>query len=145
MPEIVEAGEYLRIRAMVSDRSPAETFQCWIVPGILQRWWPPQAEMDVRAGGEYHLTWPSQGWHLRGRFIEVDSPRRLAFTWKWDHDPNDAETTVDVRFLPSGTGTELLLTHGAYPATDAGRERRQEHQDGWIYFLGRLESLAYEE
>lgn len=133
----------IQLTSHLSSLDQETAFNHWIVPELLTLWWPPIAEVEARRGGTYHFSWPAQAWHLRGRFTDFDPATRLAYTWRWDHDPEDAETTVDIRFdaLPAG-GTELILTHGPYPDTEAGRQRRQEHLDGWMYFLGRLEALS---
>jgi uncharacterized protein YndB with AHSA1/START domain len=144
MPEQRETpGDHLELSAQLSGLTPDAAFDHWTEPENLVRWWPPEADVDPRQGGGYCLSWPAQAWALRGRFTEFERGKRLAFTWRWDHNPEDAETVVDIRFrpLPAG-GTALTLTHGPYPETDAGRERRQEHLDGWMYFLGRLEALT---
>lgn len=41
-------------------------------------------DLDVRDGGRYRITMqPPEGavFHLRGEYSEVDSPRRLAYTF----------------------------------------------------------------
>jgi uncharacterized protein YndB with AHSA1/START domain len=142
MPEQRDTpSDRIEITALLTHLGAIAAFSRWTVPAELQAWWPPVADVDPREGGSYHFSWPSQGWHLRGIFTRFEPGRRLAYTWRWDHDPADAETVVDIVFRshPDG-GTALSLTHGPYPATDAGWERRQEHLDGWMYFLDRLEN-----
>ena len=114
----------------------------WTRPELLVRWWPREAETDVREGGAYHLGWPEQGWHLRGHYTAVEPGRLLAFTCAWD---GELERTgpkhVTLRFEPlpdageSDGGTRLILTHGTYAGTPEDREARQGHLDGWRHFL----------
>ncbi len=144
MPEQQDTrSDRISLTAVLVDTAAAAAFDRWVVPEQLTQWWPPIAEVDPMQGGSYHFFWPAQNWHLRGRFAEFQPGNRLTYTWRWDHDPHDAETIVDAHFdaLPTG-GTALTVTHGPYPDTEAGRERRQEHLDGWMYFLGRLEALG---
>lgn len=144
MPEVCETGpDRLEVTASLPALSTDTAFEYMIVPELLRRWWPPQAEVEPRIGCRYTFSWPEQGWHLRGVFTIFEAGRRLAYTWRWDHDSDDAETIVDIRFEPASEGAcRLRLTHGLYPDTDAGRERRADHLDGWMYFLARLERIA---
>jgi uncharacterized protein YndB with AHSA1/START domain len=136
-------ADRIALTSVLPDPDVKTAFDRWVIPEQLTLWWPPVAEVEPGPGGSYHFSWPAQGWHLRGRFTDFEPGARLAYTWRWDHDPGDAETIVSIRFdaLPAG-GIFLTLTHGPYPDTEAGRSRRQEHLDGWMYFLGRLESLS---
>jgi uncharacterized protein YndB with AHSA1/START domain len=143
MPEELDTSpDHLVLRSTLPGLDIHAAFDYWTVPALLQSWWPPEAEVEPSRGGRYHFSWPAQGWHLRGTFTAFQPAERLAYTWRWDHDPEDSETVVDIRFaaLPSGD-TSITLIHGPYPDSDAGRERRQDHLDGWMYFLGRLEEL----
>jgi len=89
-------AEFLNIR-------PTELFDFWIRPDLLKRWWPPEVEIESHLGGHYHFSWPKQGWHLRGMFTEFEEGKRLGFTWRWDHEPND-ETRVEIFFEPPRAG-----------------------------------------
>lgn len=145
MPEQRETEpDRLELTALLPAVDVNVAFGRWVVPEQLTQWWPPVAEVEAQPGGRYHFSWPAQGWNLRGIFTELRPGARLSYTWQWDHDPDDAETVVDIRFdaLPGG-GALMTLTHAPYPDTETGRKRRQEHLDGWMYFLGRLEALSY--
>lgn len=121
---------------------PIELFDYWTNPDLLTKWWPPLAEVDGRVGGAYTLSWPDQGWHLRGRYSEFESGRRLAFTWRWDHDPDYlATTTVTLGFEEIETGTRLTVAHGRWEDDDKAQEERSGVIEGWLYFGGQLEVL----
>ncbi|PWT78018.1 MAG: hypothetical protein C5B60_01845 [Chloroflexi bacterium] len=126
--------------------SPLITFRYWTQPALLQQWWPEQAEIQPRTGGSYHLSWPQMGWHLRGQYLIFEPPTRLAFSWRWDHDPAE-EATREVRltFEPlASLGTRLLLTHGSYQDTPPDQQIRLEHHlAGWNHFLSRLEDVLH--
>jgi uncharacterized protein YndB with AHSA1/START domain len=134
----------LTVAALYERTSPDELFAYWTDPALLTQWWPEQAEADTRPGGAYHLAWPKMGWHLRSVFAAVEPGRHLAFTWRWDHEPDKPTRTVDVLFEPVGDlGTQLIVTHGTYAESD--REERDGHLEGWTYFLTRLrDALAQE-
>ena len=99
----------------------------------------PIAEVDQRKGGKYHLSWPKQDWHLRGVFTEFQRGSQLGFTWKWDHESVDV-THVSIVFEPlKGGGTRLRLIHSGYKNDEAGRRVKNEHVEGWKFFLSKLQ------
>jgi uncharacterized protein YndB with AHSA1/START domain len=134
--------DQLVITSFFRGASGHELFQHWIVPELIARWWPQQAEIDAREGGEYHLSWPSMNWDLRGTFTAYEPGNRLAFSWRWDHEPETPTRQVDVKLEPVGDiGTQLTLTHGTYTDSAKDQEERQGHLEGWTYFLARLHGV----
>jgi uncharacterized protein YndB with AHSA1/START domain len=140
--QVPSSPETLIVSGPFLTLSPQAMFDAWTQPELLTRWWPQVAEVDLRPGGEYHFSWPSMDWHLRGSYTVVEPPHRLAFTWNWDHE-DAPERTVVMHFapLPEG-GTRLTLRHGTYTAEDT--EEREGHLSGWLHFLGRLYLLSPE-
>jgi uncharacterized protein YndB with AHSA1/START domain len=119
--------------------TPAQVFDCFVIPDLLALWWPPQAEIEPRVGGAYHLAWPGQNWHLRGTYTAFARGEWLAFTWQWDHEAEIPVRAVEIEFMAQGDGTLLKLTHGFYSPEDS--EEKQGHLDGWLYFLPLLSVL----
>jgi uncharacterized protein YndB with AHSA1/START domain len=121
-------------------------FASWTRPDLLRQWWPPQVKVEPRLGGAYHYWWPERGDQLRGVFTAFEPGQKLAFTWKWDHEPADAPTrTVTVTLTPGSRDDErvtLTLRHEPYGDTPAEQEARKGHLEGWTYFLGKLQSLS---
>ena len=79
---------------------------------------------------------------VSGRYLDVDPPRRLSFTWAWratgDLDtPREHETTVTLQFRPVGSRTEMTLTQARFgdPAGAAN------HRWGWTGSFDKLEAL----
>lgn len=62
----------------------------------------------------------------------IERPHQLVFTWRWEAEED--ETLVTLQLMPSGAGTELVLTHQRF-ADEAGRD---DHAKGWSDFLDRL-------
>ena len=114
-------------------------FDFWTKEDLLKSWWPPVAELRPEKNAGYHFSWPSQNWHLRGTFTDFTRGKSLEFTWKWDHE-NIEPTKVRLTFdpLPSG-GARLTLHHGNYADNAEGKKIRDEHVEGWMYFLGQLQ------
>ena len=102
---------------------------------LLTQWWPTGAETDPRPGGAYHLWWEGPGWHLRGQYLEVDSPSRLAFTWTWDHE-TIPERRVDVAVSQRDHGAHLTIRHEA-----GSEEEGAGYKEGWEHFIGQLQQL----
>jgi uncharacterized protein YndB with AHSA1/START domain len=119
-------------------------FAACVEPHELSEWWGPAGfsvlhiDLDVRAGGRYRITMqPPDGeaFHLRGRYLEVDRPRRLVYTFEWEEpDPDDRETVVTLSFIDEGRGTIVRLEQGPF-ATEA---RYELHEAGWTETLDRL-------
>jgi uncharacterized protein YndB with AHSA1/START domain len=140
--EIPSGPDRLIVKADIPKLSPEAAFTYWTRPELITKWWPQEAEIEPRLGGRYHLAWPGMNWHLRGVYTAFEPGRRLAFTWRWDHEPDAPERSVDITFAPGGEGTHLTATHGTYADTDADREERQGHLDGWTHFLSQLQKQS---
>ena len=116
---------------------PATIFEMMTEPAELARWWgprgftTPEVELDLAVGGAYRLNMqPPDGdlFHLAGEFQEIDPPRRLVYTFRWEEPTaDDVPTVVTLELMAHGDATEVLLTHGTF-ATD---ERVSLHRDGW--------------
>ena len=132
----------LKLTAAFPQFSPEELFAFFTETELLQRWWPPQAAVEPRVGGAYHLSWPDMDWLLRGEITDFEPGRRLGFTWRWDHEPDLPTRQVDLVIEPAGAGSRLIITHGRYDERQRDQDDRQSHLDGWTYFLGQLLVLA---
>ena len=137
--ELVEtANDRITIIADFPNLKPAQLFDYWTSTELLPKWWPPMAELEPKTGGSYHFSWPKQNWHLRGKYTMFDPGKRLGFTWKWDHEPVDA-TRVTLLFQPNPNGgTRLTLRHEGYSKNSESKKIRDEHIEGWTFFLGKL-------
>lgn len=141
--EIPSPPDTLVVVAEFPHVLPNRLFAYWTQPELLRRWWPREVDLDPRAGGAYHLSWPEMGWNLRGQYTEVEPGRRLGFTWRWDHEPDAPPTRVDVDVEPfADRGAKLTLTHGPYGHAEGDREMRAGHLEGWRHFLGRLQDVT---
>jgi uncharacterized protein YndB with AHSA1/START domain len=99
------------------------------------RWMGSQATLDPVPGGAYRVNM-REGVQVAGRFVEVDPPHRLVFTWGWanDTDVPPGSTRVVVTLVPEDGGTRVVLRHHDLP--DDGQ--RSHHRAGWEMYLGRL-------
>ena len=125
---------------------PATVFEFWTTPDHMKEWFAPSdtytnpfIEVDLREGGTYRIAFLSEDGQqavVGGRYVTVDPPEKLAFTWQWEspHEFEGHETLVTVEFLACEAGTELVLTHERFP-NDA---MRSLHSQGWAGTLDRL-------
>ena len=139
-----ETRIYLTLHRVIN--APVETvYAAWTDPEVLRRWLAPgnagvaRAVADVVVGGtiliEMHGA-DGRRWLTRGVYREVVPHRRLVHTWCWEG--SDIETLVTVEFEPELAGrTRLTLTHSRFAQVEA----RDEHEQGWIGCLAKLEEL----
>ncbi len=138
--QVETASDRIAILAEFPHTSPEKLFEFWTKPELLKKWWPPVVELQAGSGGAYHFSWPSQNWHLRGRFTDFEKGKSLALSWKWDHESFEP-TVVRLKFEPTGNGgTKLTLHHGDYASSAEGKKTRDEHVEGWMHFLHRLQT-----
>jgi uncharacterized protein YndB with AHSA1/START domain len=100
-----------------------------------------KAELDVRVGGRYRISWTdanSGEYHeVGGVYREVVANRRLQFTWAW-HSTPERESLVTVELKPDAAGTLLIFNHEQF----ADEKARDNHRRGWSNFLDQLEQYV---
>ena len=135
----------VRLFGMV-QAPPARVFEAMTDPEQVAKWWGPQGftcpevTLDLRVGGAYRIAMqPPDGelFHLTGKYVEIEPPSRLAYTFRWEPpDPDDRENVARLALRERDGATEVALTHGPF-ATEA---RRELHKAGWTDTLVRLAS-----
>jgi uncharacterized protein YndB with AHSA1/START domain len=133
------AGGDLLVVERYIDAPPEVVFAMFVRPDLLVQWIGDSAELDPRPGGVFRFTLGDQD-TCRGRYLEVDPPRRVVFTWGWELAeaipvPADS-TTVEVDLTPQGDGTHLRLVHRGLEG-----DAMLLHEHGWHRFLGRLQAV----
>lgn len=144
-PVAERTGIALHLRRRLS--APREdVFRAWTEPEALKRWWcptgwvPAEVDVDLRVGGTYRIGMRrvdgGQSVYVRGRFLEVNSPEKLTYTWRWENAFEEMpQTQVTVQFFDSGGTTELVLTHENLPEIPICLR----HRAAWIAALARIE------
>ena len=66
------------------------------------------ADTDPRPGGSYRLHWAGPDVTLRGTYLVVERPHRVAFTWSWDHDELESDVTITLAAVDTGTRLDLV-------------------------------------
>lgn len=141
------------VQERVLSASPSDVFAAWTDPASLRVWMCPaddiaraSAEVDFRVGGAFRIVMHGKegDYTQTGEYLEIDSPRRLVFTWISDFVPTaEARTKVTVTLEPvDGGRTKIVLVHDQLPATGT----YDGHRNGWAAILRKLgESLAGKE
>jgi uncharacterized protein YndB with AHSA1/START domain len=129
--------------------APAErVFDAFTSEEVLRRWFhaghdweTPEASIDLRVGGELRLVMrnPHEGenYGARGRYTEIDPPRKLAFTWLWDEDleRDQVEQLIEIEFTESDGRTTMRFIHRDL----WDEEEVRSHEGGWTNAFDNLQ------
>jgi uncharacterized protein YndB with AHSA1/START domain len=127
------------------DVSCEDVFDAWTNPESMASWFSPMTtcvvpKMELRPGGEYQIDMAAaegnKAYSHRGKYLEVDRPHRLVFTWI-SEGTEQTETQVTVDIQPAGEGCELTLTHVDFP----NAESMGKHLQGWKVILEKCAGL----
>ena len=134
------------IRREIFIAAPPElVFGFFVRPALMAAWIGVSHELDPRPGGIFRIE-VSRGNVARGRYVEVNSPRRVAFTWGWEtHDAGSAAlaelppegSLVEIELEPAEGGTLVRLRHSGLP-----RALSAIHGGRWMHYLDRLDTAA---
>jgi len=120
--------------------TPEVVFAMFVDPERLVRWIGVTADVEPRPGGIFRFEVVS-GQFCEGRYLTVEPPDHLVFTWGWT-DPAmglpPGSSSVEVTLHPEGPGTRLRLVHSGLSTAAA----RLLHEDGWNRFLERLSATV---
>ena len=118
---------------------PGEVFLFLTDPERYIRWQGVKAELDPRPGGVFRV-WMDADTVASGTFVEIESPRRVVFTWGWEGNDGipPGSTTVELTLEADGEGTVLSLRHTGLPDGEAAAM----HEEGWRFFTDRLAEAA---
>ena len=98
---------------------PDLVFDCWTIPALIRRWLGPPdwqmltCEFDARVGGKWRfVSRGPNGFEMGhgGTILELDRPRWLKTTERYDMDWTGGETLNTNAFTVKDTGTRSVLT-----------------------------------
>jgi uncharacterized protein YndB with AHSA1/START domain len=131
--------------------APDDVFRFFTDPAQYVQWMGSEAQLEPVPGGVYRVRMPD-GFEAAGRFLEVDRPHVIAFSWGFADDEAAARTKheggepggaavmpagstqVTVTLLGENGGTRLTLRHENLPSP----ELRDGHDVAWNTYLPRL-------
>jgi uncharacterized protein YndB with AHSA1/START domain len=125
-PEILTAK--VRIAA-----PPAAVFPYLVDPALMIQWIGQWADLQPEPGGLFALDVEQAA--VRGRFVSVEPPTRVVFTWGVpgsDVIPAGS-TTVEIVLTADGLDTVVELFHHDLPP-----DEQSGHRFGWTTYLDRL-------
>lgn len=124
-------------------------FQAWTTPELFLRWWVPRsfpitllsAEMDVRVGGGYKLTYGHEEstFDFFGSYTDVTPPTRLV----WTNDEGEAGQTITTVTFEEIDGRTRVTIHDLYPSAEA-LEAGSGSSDAMPEVLQQLDELIAE-
>jgi uncharacterized protein YndB with AHSA1/START domain len=117
---------------------PERVWSYFTDPELMTRWFCPNpdleitCDLDARPGGGWRVVMGE--WVVGGGYVEVEPPKRLVFTFDWEHDEEEP-TTVIVEIVSEGDVTRLVLAHEETAGEESG------HENGWLLSFVRLDAL----
>jgi uncharacterized protein YndB with AHSA1/START domain len=140
-----QATQQIALQVKRTFAAPRErVFRAWTDPKQLAAWFAPSAdftivvpELDLRVGGTCRVEMHHKDGDIRrlnSIYREVDPPKKIAFTWRWEPAEVSVETLVTIEFHDLGTATEIVLTHERFTSND----ERDKHNQGWGGCFDRL-------
>ncbi|MFD7258296.1 SRPBCC domain-containing protein [Streptomyces sp. NPDC059874] len=103
-------------------------------------WMGKDGEFAFEPGGAYRISVRGDN-VAEGRFIEIDPPDRIVFTWGWAEGgmpPPPGSTTVEIALERVGEGTLLRLAHHGLSSPEACAAQAE----GWTHYIRRLVAWA---
>jgi uncharacterized protein YndB with AHSA1/START domain len=133
--EIFIAAPRERVFQAITD--PQQAVQWW---GRRDHYYFNEFTMDVRVGGKWSTSGASAKMgdlKVHGEFLEVDPPRRLAYSWSSSWMP--AFTKVLWELKSQDNGTLVRLTHSGFAGN---ADQAQGHSHGWSLVFTWLQAFV---
>ncbi len=132
------AGQRAVEQRVVVHTTPELAFEALTRDSELREWFSDQAWTERRPGGRFALHW-NQGYHVEGRFLEVDAPRRALVSWQGSGEPG--ETRVELGVQPAGEeGVAVTVVHSRFGPGGEWEAPLAEARKGWEVGLENLKS-----
>jgi uncharacterized protein YndB with AHSA1/START domain len=138
------ADEVAVVVNCVLPATPDVVYDEWLDPDSLRDWMCPRparavnVEVDPRVGGRLRIDIEESGveFFVAGRFLVLDRPHRLVFSWTCSTWPEPSlDTTVTVTLDAIGEDeTRMTIRHEALP-----ENLRPDHRNGWGLIAQQLE------
>jgi uncharacterized protein YndB with AHSA1/START domain len=124
-----------RIERTMTFQVPREDVWAAITePEQIGKWFPNEAELDLRPGGEGVLRWGDT--EVRITVEAVEAPTLFAYRWRPGAKTDGPTTLVEFRLDEIPGGTRLTLAESGFAGLLP--ESWQENEFGWDEELGHL-------
>ena|ERR1700733_4064022 len=142
---VVDDGPMLRAVVRGLDCSPETALAAFTDADVTARWWGgAKLTADLVPGGRYTVRFEAIDKEMTGQVAGYQPGRSLEFSWAWAHTPDDPPRTVTVTVAGEPAGSVLTVVHGPHGDGKREREAREEHREGWEFFLPRLARVVSE-
>ena len=120
-----------------TNASPEEVYRAFTNEVSLREWLSDYAFIRARDNGFIFVAWNNGDYHAAGRYLTVDEPNEVVFSWQGSNDPGPSEVRVTIE--ANGSGSRYTLTHSGLGTGDEWARNVAEIREGWE---GSLENLA---
>jgi uncharacterized protein YndB with AHSA1/START domain len=135
--------EWLELEAEFEGATPEKLYDYFTKPELLTKWWPPEAEIEMKVGGKYRAIWKQQNWILEGTVKEFEEGKKFVFTWRWNETPAESPTLeVHCTFEKTEKGARMVIRHGPNATDEKGQESRAGYIAGWQQFIAALKEAV---
>jgi uncharacterized protein YndB with AHSA1/START domain len=125
------------------DAAREKVWQAWTDPQMVTQWFGSDpdgkvlsATINARPGGTFEITFANAdgtAFTCFGTYQEVDTYKKLAFTWSWINSPDVVEfVTVSLRDEPGGT-------HMDFEIANIDPNSAHNYEPGWKSTFEKLE------
>ncbi len=123
--------------SIVIDADADDVFEYLVTQQGLTAWMGQHAVLDPQPGGVFEVD--IAGSPIRGRYLDIDRPRRVVVSWglAGSDDFPPGTSTVSFTLTPAEQGTRVDVVHSDLP-----EGRLAGHAYGWTHFLPRLVTVA---
>lgn len=137
-----------RVEVTTIIKVPREkVFDAWLTADRLARFicagntHVASVDVDPRVGGAFRIVMANDkgSYEHRGRYLEIQRPERLRFTWA-SAATNGDDTEVTVTFVEVDEGTRVVLVHLGLQDSNAATR----HEGGWQSILTKCRELLEE-
>ncbi len=133
-------------KTIVIDAAPEVIFKALTDPAELTQWFPDQAILKAKVGGNIGFDFSDKkpkkdgGCEVKGVITEFISNKKISYTWQNSTDSSEISTSVVTWVLEkiNDDGTRVNLSHTGIMT----RETAKDREGGWSYFLPRLKKYS---
>jgi uncharacterized protein YndB with AHSA1/START domain len=115
--------------------APERIYRAFTEREELMRWFVTDADIELRPGGAYNLTW-GPGQQVAGVVVHIDAP--CWFVWDEDWVGGPGVTRVSIELAPLASGAQLRVRHAGFGAGTAWDEQFASVTRGWATELEHL-------
>ncbi|TCL72161.1 SRPBCC domain-containing protein [Rhizobium sp. BK251] len=145
----VAAGNREIVLTREIDAPRELVFSLWTEPEHLLKWWgphdcsAPSVSVDLQEGGAWRnciLAPDGKEYWSHGRYIEIEPPRRLVFTFAWENEAGEPEHEMLATVELEDKNGRTLLTFRKRELPDDKELKLQA--GGWAEALDKVAAYA---